>query len=49
MDNPYKILSKVNPQREDGHRRINSDVFAALIRAKLSGAGYQVVLFILDR
>ena len=44
MINPYRELSTVNPQREDGHRRINNEVFKALITARLSGAEYQIIL-----
>lgn len=49
MENPYKKLSKINPQREKGNRQIANDVFIALIMAKLTGAEYQITLFILDK
>ena len=47
--NPYKNLSKINPQREKGNRQIANDVFIALIKAKLSGGEYQVILFIIHK
>jgi len=49
MQNPYKDFSSVNPQREDGHREIETSVFQALIRAGLSGLEYALVLFIIDK
>ena len=42
-------MSKVNPQRENGNRQIANDVYDALIKAKLSGAEYQIVLFIIGK
>ena len=47
MNNPYRKLSKVNPQAENGHRRIENKLFKALIAAKLSGAEYQCVFLII--
>lgn len=49
MQNPYRKLSKVNPQKEQGHREICNPVFSALIRARLSGAEYQIILTVLDK
>ncbi|MBA7657053.1 hypothetical protein ES703_64983 [subsurface metagenome] len=56
MKNPYKAQSKVNPQRANratapGHhdRRVNNDVWHALMRACMSGGEYQVVLTVIDR
>lgn len=49
MINPYKKLSKINPQREKGNRQIANDVYKALIRARLTGAEYQTALFIIDK
>lgn len=49
MNNPYRELSKVNPQREDGHRRINNDIWQALIKADLSGSAFRVCFYIIDR
>ena len=49
MINPWKALSQVNPQRENGHRRINSDVWQALVSAGLPGSVYQVVMYVIDR
>lgn len=49
MQNPYKDFSNVNPQREDGHREIETSIFLALIRAGLSGLEYSLVLCIIDK
>ena len=49
MQNPYRALSKVNPQKEGHHREIANDVFHALMAARLSGGEYQVVLTVIDR
>ena len=49
MKNPYKALSKINPQKENGHREINNANFHALMGARLSGAEYQVALMVIDR
>lgn len=49
MNNPYKKLSDINPQQEKGTRRIATDVFNALIKAKLSGCEYQIVLFVINQ
>jgi len=48
LRNPYKSLSKVNPQPGPDHREIERSVFHALIAAGLPGPEYQVVLFIID-
>lgn len=49
MLNPYKKLSKINPQRENGHRRIATDVYIALIGARLSGGELGIVMFIIHK
>lgn len=49
MKNPFKKLSKINPQTADGHRRINNDVMDALIAAKLSGVEWAIVMFIIHK
>ncbi len=49
MLNPYKELSKINPQREDGNRQIATSVLKRLIEARLSGPEYQIILFIIDK
>ena len=48
MKNPWKGISKVNPQRENGHREIANDVFGELIRADLTGAEMKVCLCIIS-
>jgi phage replication O-like protein O len=49
MKNPWKRLSKINPQREDGTRQINNQVLDALIRAKLPTAEMGVVLTVISK
>jgi phage replication O-like protein O len=49
MKNPWKRLSKINPQAEDGTRRINYRVFDALIKAKLPTAEMSVALTVISR
>ena len=49
MNNPWREQSQVNPQRENGHRRISNEVFKALVATKMSGAIYQVILAVIDR
>ena len=49
MKNPWKAKSKVNPQRENGHRRINSDIWHALTLVNITSAAYKIVLTIIDR
>ena len=49
MKNPWRELSMVNPQKEDGHREINNDCYHALMVARLSGAIYQIVLTVIDK
>lgn len=49
MKNPWRGSSKVNPQKENGHREIANDCFQALIKAKLSGAVYQIILTVIDK
>lgn len=49
MKNPWKRLSKINPQREDGTRQINSDVLCALVKAKLPTAEMSVILIIISK
>ena len=48
MTNPYKQFSEVNPQWENGYRKIASDVFTALTMASLSGSQYRVALTIIS-
>ena len=49
MKNPYKAISKINPQQDKGNRQIANDVYDALVRAKLSGSEYQIILFIIGK
>ncbi len=49
MNNPWAKISLVNPQREDGNRQINNEVFAALVRADLTGAEYKICLAVIGK
>ena len=49
MKNPYKEISKVNPQKENGHREICNPVFQTLMAICLSGAEYQVAMTVIDK
>ena len=49
MNNPWKKLSKINPQREFGNRQICNSVYQALIRADLSASEYKICLFVIDK
>lgn len=49
MVNPWKNLSKINPQRESGNRQICNCVYQALIRAGLTASEYKVCLFVIDK
>ena len=49
MTNPWKKLSKINPQRESGNRQISNGVYQALIRADLSASEYKICLFVIDK
>lgn len=49
MKNPWKKLSKVNPQRENGNRQISSEVFNALTGAPLSGGEFRVCFAIIGK
>lgn len=47
MKNPWKHLSKVNPQRENGNRQINNEVFKALMTTDFTITELKVCLCIL--
>jgi len=49
MKNPWKALSKVNPQRENGHREIANDVFQKLLIQRLTGAEWAICMSIIDQ
>ncbi len=49
MKNPWKRNSKINPQREEGTRQINTEVLHALIKAKLPTAEMSVVLTVISK
>ena len=49
MKNPWKRLSKINPQREDGTRQINSAVLNSLVKAKLPTAEMGIILTIISK
>jgi len=47
MKNPYRELSKVSPQKENGDRRVANDIWEALMKAGLSGAEYQIIFLVI--
>jgi phage replication O-like protein O len=49
LENPHKKNSKINPQKEQGHRQIENSVLTALIKARLTGSEYQLALTVIDR
>lgn len=49
MKNPWKKVSKVNPQRENGNRQVSSEVFNTLVRTNLSGGEFRVCLAIIGQ
>ena len=49
MINPWKKLSKINPQREFGNRQICNGVYQALVRADLSASEYKICLYVIDK
>lgn len=49
MQNPWKTKSKVNPQSENGYRRISSEVYRELIAAPLTAAEYKICLFVIEK
>jgi len=48
MENPWKVLSNINPQRERGHRQIENSVYHALMMTDLTAAEYKVILSIIN-
>lgn len=49
MENPWKRKSKVNPQREDGHREIETKLWRALMKQRLSGVEWDVIAAVIDK
>ncbi|KKM23406.1 hypothetical protein LCGC14_1615520 [marine sediment metagenome] len=49
MHNPHRADSKVNPQKEFGHREIENSLFQAIVGMALPGIEYQLVLCIIDK
>lgn len=49
MKNPWKRHSKINPQKEFGHRQICNDVYHALLAGNFTGAEYKIILAIIDK
>ena len=49
MENPFKEISTINPQREIGRREIANEIWKALALAGLSGGEYQLIMVIIDR
>ena len=49
MKNPWKAKSKVNPQAEDGHRRIASKVLQELLKQGMTGSEWAVCMSVIDK
>lgn len=49
MKNPWKAKSKVNPQVENGHRRIANDVLQALLKQGMTGSEWAVCMAVIDK
>ena len=49
MENPYRKLSSVNPQRDNGHRQINNEIWQALMLSNLTGSEYKIIMLVIDR
>lgn len=49
MENPWKAQSKVNPQRDNGHRRINTEIWQALTRVEITSSAYKIIMCVIDR
>jgi phage replication O-like protein O len=49
VNNPWKSKSKINPQAENGHRRIANDVLDALIKQKMTGSEWAVCMMVIDK
>jgi len=49
MKNPWKKLSKINPQREEGNIQINMSVFEQLLGADLEASEYKVIFYIIRK
>lgn len=49
MKNPFREHSKVSPQRENGHRRISTEIINAMVKTKLTGQEFRICLYVLDR
>jgi len=49
MRNPWKSKSKVNPQAENGHRRIANEVLQQLIKQGLTGSEWDVIMAVIDK
>lgn len=49
MKNPWKKLSKINPQRNEGNRQINTEILLHLIKADLTAAEYKIIFAIIHK
>ncbi len=49
MKNPWKSRSKVNPQCEDGYRRIENNVFKNLLIQGMTGSEWAVCMAVIDK
>lgn len=49
MENPWKKKSKINPQKEDGHREIENKLFRALLKQKMTGSEWAICMAVIDK
>ena len=49
MDNPWKKHSNISPQVENGYRRIETGIFRALVKQKLKGIEWDILMVTIDK
>jgi phage replication O-like protein O len=49
MKNPFKRYSKINPQREDGNRQINTEILLQIIKLELTAAEMKIIFAIIHK
>ena len=49
MNNPWKKLSLISPQREEGHREIENGVFRTIMKADLTASEYKIFFAIVEK
>jgi phage replication O-like protein O len=49
MENPWKSLSRIHPELDNGFRQIESSVLKALMRAKMTATELRICLAVIDK